>query len=99
MTELGWINQIHHTGCIIFEVLPNHMKIHSYLRLLNPRKQAAFRASLDRILSHVDKIQGKGVSGFMKLPYKNTRRFQHIDRKTDHFYPRNPKEVMAQLDE
>ncbi|WP_110455822.1 protein kinase domain-containing protein [Shewanella algidipiscicola] len=91
MTELGWINQIHHTGCIIFEVLPHHMKIHSYLRLLNPRKQAAFRASLDRILSHVDKIQGKGVSGFMKLPYKNTRRFNHIDSKPAHFYPKNPK--------
>ncbi|WP_119977263.1 serine/threonine protein kinase [Shewanella algidipiscicola] len=91
MTELGWINQIHHTGCIIFEVLPHHMKIHSYLRLLNPRKQAAFRASLDRILSHVDKIQGKGVSGFMKLPYKNTRRFNHIDSKPEHFYPKNPK--------
>lgn len=93
MTELGWINQIHHTGCIIFEVLPKHMKIHSYLRLLNPRKQAAFRASLDRILSHVDKIQGKGVSGFMKLPYKNTRRFNHIDKKPDFFYPKNPKAV------
>ncbi|MCZ4335826.1 protein kinase domain-containing protein [Shewanella colwelliana] len=91
MTELGWINQIHHTGCIIFEVLPNHMKIHSYLRLLNPRKQAAFRASLDRILSHVGKIQGKGVSGFMKLPYKNTRRFNHLDRLEDNFYPKNPK--------
>ncbi len=93
MTELGWINQIHHTGCIIFEVLPNHMKIHSYLRLLNPRKQAAFRASLDRILSHVDKIQGKGVSGFMKLPYKNTRKFNLIERRADRFYPRNPKQL------
>ena len=93
MTELGWINQIHHTGCIIFEVLPNHMKIHSYLRLLNPRKQAAFRASLDRILAHVDKIQGKGVSGFMKLPYKNTRKFNLIERRCDRFYPRNPKQL------
>lgn len=92
MTELSWINKIHHTGCIIFEVLPKHMKVHCYLRLLNPRKQAAFRASLDRILSHVDKIQGKGVSGFMKLPYKNTRRFSHIDSKDEWFYPKNPKE-------
>lgn len=93
MTELGWINQIHHTGCIIFEALPNHLKIHSYLRLLNPRKQAAFRASLDRILHHATKIQGHGVSGFMKLPYKNTRQFSHIDRKSDHFYPKNPKQA------
>jgi non-specific serine/threonine protein kinase len=92
MTELSWINKIHHTGCIIFEVLPHHMKVHSYLRLLNPRKQAAFRACLDRILIHVDKIQGKGVSGFMKLPYKNTRRFSHIDSKDEWFYPKNPKE-------
>lgn len=91
INELAWINKIHHTGCIIFEVLPNHMKIHSYLRLLNPRKQAAFRASLDRILSHVNKIQGKGVSGFMKLPYKNTRKFSQIDCKEEKFYPRNPK--------
>ncbi len=91
MTELAWINQIHHTGCIIFEVLPQHMKIHSYLRLLNPRKQAAFRGSLDRILSHVGKIQGKGVAGFMKLPYKNTRKFSVIEKQADRFYPRNPK--------
>ncbi|BAJ03675.1 protein kinase domain-containing protein [Shewanella violacea] len=91
MTELVWINKIHHTGCIIFEVLPKHMKIHSYLRLLNPRKQAAFRASLNRILSHVGKIQGKGVSGFMKLPYKNTRKFSHIDSREEYFYPKNPK--------
>ncbi|WP_083700266.1 protein kinase [Shewanella sp. UCD-KL12] len=91
MTELAWINKIHHTGCIIFEVLPNHMKIHSYLRLLNPRKQADFRASLSRILSHVGKIQGKGVSGFMKLPYKNTRKFSHINCKEEYFYPKNPK--------
>lgn len=91
MTELAWINQIHHTGCIIFEVLPQHMKIHSYLRLLNPRKQAAFRGSLDRILSHVGKIQGKGVAGFMKLPYKNTRKFSVIEKQADRFYPKNPK--------
>jgi len=96
INELAWINKIHHTGCIIFEVLPNHMKIHSYLRLLNPRKQAAFRASLDRILSHVDKIQGKGVSGFMKLPYKNTRKFSHIDCKEENYYPRNPKELRSE---
>jgi non-specific serine/threonine protein kinase len=96
MTELGWLNQIHHTGCIIFEALPNHLKIHSYLRLLNPRKQAAFRACLDRIITHANKIQGHGISGFMKLPYKNTRQFSHIDRKADDFYPRNPKVIVAE---
>ncbi|MDB2387134.1 protein kinase [Shewanella sp.] len=93
MAELRLINQIHHTGCIIFEALPNHMKIHSYLRLLNPRKQVEFKGCLDRILTHVDKIQGQGVSGFMKLPYKNTRKFSHIERKPDKFYPRNPKQI------
>lgn len=91
MAELAALNQIHHTGCIIFEVLPHHMKVHSYLRLLNPRKQAAFRACLDRILHHVGKIQGHGVSGFMKLPYKNTRKFNNIESKEDYFYPKNPK--------
>lgn len=94
MQELNHINKIHHTGCIIFEALPNHMKIHSYLRLLNPRKQAAFRASLDRILSHVKKIQGQGVSGFMKLPYKSTRQFHAISHQPDHFYPKNPKDFL-----
>lgn len=93
MTELGWLNQIHHTGCIIFEALPTHLKIHSYLRLLNPRKQAAFRASLDRIIANADKIQGHGISGFMKLPYKNTRQFSHLDKKPDLFYPKNPKKL------
>lgn len=93
MTELNSINKIHHTGCIIFEVLPKHMKIHSYLRLLNPKKQVEFRASLDSILRHLDKIQGKGISGFMKLPYKNTRKFSHIDCKKEWFYPKNPKDI------
>lgn len=31
----------------------------------------------------------------MKLPYKNTRRFTHLERKADHFYPKNPKEIGA----
>jgi non-specific serine/threonine protein kinase len=91
MAELERLNLIHHTGCIIFEALPTHLKIHSYLRLLNPRKQAQFRACLDRILLHVDKIHGQGVSGFMKLPYKNTREFSHLQRRPERFFPRNPK--------
>ncbi|MGZ9897308.1 protein kinase domain-containing protein [Shewanella gaetbuli] len=93
MAELAIINQIHHTGCIIFEALPTHLKIHSYLRLLNPRKQAAFRGCLDRIIAHASKIQGHGISGFMKLPYKNTRRFSSLDKKPDWFFPRNPKVI------
>ncbi|MCF1432103.1 MAG: protein kinase [Shewanella sp.] len=95
MAELGNLNQIHHTGCIIFEVLPTHMKIHSYFKLLNPRRHAAFRACLDRILNHVGKIQGYGVSGFMKLPYKNTRKFNYLDVLPERFYPKNPRNPLG----
>ncbi|SHI24988.1 protein kinase domain-containing protein [Ferrimonas marina] len=91
LNELGRLNLIHHTGCIIFEVLPDHMKIHSYLRLLNPRKQAEFAATLGRILAQVDQITDLGVSGFMKLPYKNTRRFEHQAQQNSRFYPKDPK--------
>ncbi|GLS82399.1 protein kinase domain-containing protein [Paraferrimonas haliotis] len=94
MSELGRLNQIHHTGCIIFEALPTHLKVHSYLRLLNPRKQAAFRQALDRILSHVGKIKGMGISGFMKLPYKNTRELQYQPQLPEHYYPKNPKQYL-----
>ncbi|KFZ38880.1 serine/threonine protein kinase [Shewanella mangrovi] len=91
MNELSRLNHIHHTGCIIFEALPTHLKIHNYLKLLDPHRQQVFQGCLERILQHVDKIHGQGVSGFMKLPYKNTRQFSHLERKQDHFYPRNPK--------
>ncbi|GAA4899587.1 protein kinase domain-containing protein [Ferrimonas pelagia] len=91
LNELAKLNLIHHTGCIIFEVLPDHLKIHSYLRLLNPRKQVEFRACLDRILACVPQIADLGVSGFMKLPYKNTRRFEHVACQPDRFYPKDPR--------
>lgn len=97
MNELSRLNHIHHTGCIIFEALPTHLKIHSYLKLLDPRRKSVFEGCLARILQHVDKIQGQGVSGFMKLPYKNTREFSHLERKADNFYPRNPKAKNAAL--
>lgn len=29
------LNQIHHTGCIIFESLPDRLKVHHYYRLLD----------------------------------------------------------------
>ena len=47
-------------------------------------------------MTHANKIQGHGISGFMKLPYKNTRQFSHIDRKADDFYPRNPKVIVSE---
>lgn len=75
LDELAKLNDIHHTGCIIFEVLETHLKLHNYLRLLNTDREADFQQCLDRIVGHIPKIRGLGVSGFMKLPYKNTRHF------------------------
>ncbi|MBW3141101.1 protein kinase domain-containing protein [Ferrimonas balearica] len=91
MAELGRLNLIHHTGCIIFEVLEDHLKIHSYLRLLNPRKADEFRACLARILDAVGDIDDLGIAGFMKLPYKNTRQFQPHGGAEPRYYPRDPR--------
>jgi len=91
MAELAKLNLIHHTGCIIFEVLPKHLKIHSYLRLLNHEKQSEFKQCLANILKLLPTITGLGISGFMKLPYKDTRFFEHINSLPDNFYPKNPK--------
>ena len=91
MTVLAQLNLIHHTGCIIFEVLPKHLKIHSYLMLLNHEKEAGFKACLAQVLALLPTIDGVGISGFMKLPYKDTRFFEHISSMPDKFYPKNPK--------
>lgn len=91
MAVLAELNLIHHTGCIIFEILPKHLKIHSYLMLLNHDKKAAFTACLAKILTLLPTIDGIGISGFMKLPYKDTRFFEHINALPDKFYPKNPK--------
>jgi len=93
MTVLYRLNRIHHTGCIIFEVLPTHLKIHSYLRLLNHDKEQAFAQCLAEILQLLPTITGLGISGFMKLPYKDTRFFEHISRLPEKYYPVNPKLV------
>ncbi|MDX1559195.1 MAG: protein kinase [Marinobacter sp.] len=85
------LNAIHHTGMIIFEALPRHLKIHSHYRLLDPDREQEFRRLLDVILSSVEEIAGLGVSGFMKMPYKDTRFFPHIERLPDRYYPRNPR--------
>ncbi|MBN7769095.1 protein kinase [Marinobacter daepoensis] len=86
------LNSIHHTGMIIFEALPLHLKIHSHYRLLDPEREAEFQRLLDRILSAVEQITGLGVSGYMKMPYKDTRFFPHIERMPDRYYPRNPRQ-------
>lgn len=80
---LSRLNAIHHTGMIIFEALPTHLKIHSYYRLLDPAREAEFRACLETLLAAVPQIDGLGVSGYMKMPYKNTRHFAHRTRQVD----------------
>lgn len=91
--SLEALNEIHHTGMIIFEALPNHLKIHSYYRLLDPSREDEFRRRLEAILDAVGLIEGLGVSGFMKMPYKDTRLFPHVERQPERFYPRNPRQI------
>lgn len=93
MDVLAQLNQIHHTGCIIFEVLPTHLKIHSYLMLLNHEQETNFRLLLAQLLALLPTIKGLGISGFMKLPYKDTRFFEHISCLPEKYYPINPKAV------
>ncbi|WP_144823599.1 protein kinase domain-containing protein [Marinobacter piscensis] len=89
--SLEALNSIHHTGMIIFEALPLHLKIHSQYRLLDPDKEDEFRQRLDEILAALDQITGLGVSGFMKMPYKDARFFPYIERTPERYYPRNPR--------
>ncbi|OHY79168.1 phosphotransferase [Marinobacter sp. AC-23] len=91
ITSLEALNSIRHTGMIIFEALPLHLKIHSQYRLLDPEKEEEFRQRLDEILAAVDQITGLGVSGFMKMPYKDARFFPYIERMPERYYPRNPR--------
>lgn len=91
MAILAQMNLIHHTGCIIFEVLPTHLKVHSYLMLLNHDKEAEFAQCLKQIIDLLPTITGLGILGFMKLPYKSTRFFERIEQLPDRFYPKNPK--------
>lgn len=93
MAVLARLNLIHHTGCIIFEVLPTHLKIHSYLMLLNHDKENEFAQCLTELIKLLPTINGIGISGFMKLPYKDTRFFEHISELPERFYPKNPKLV------
>lgn len=75
MSYLSDMNKIHHTGCIIFESVDIELKIHNYLKLLDPAKEAEFSACLRGIMGNLHLIEGVGVSGFMKLPYKDTKFF------------------------
>ena len=97
MRVLQQLNDIHHTGMIIFEALPQHLKIHSYYRLLDPDKEHEFRTLLASMLAAVSQIEGLGVSGFMKMPYKDTRYFAHLASQPERYYPRDPREYVKKL--
>lgn len=93
MDDIVKLNLIRHTGCIIFEVTPLYMKIHSYYRLLDPSAETEFSRLLQNILSKISLITGEGVGGFMKLPYKDTRRFSHQLQQPAYHYPPNPQQA------
>ncbi|WP_114418289.1 protein kinase domain-containing protein [Marinospirillum perlucidum] len=86
LDEIARLNEIRHTGLIIFEVLPRHLKVHSYYVLLDQAREAEFAACLERISRAIPQISGLGVSGFMKMPYKNTRHLQKLDALPEHYY-------------
>lgn len=90
MDDIAKLNLIRHTGCIIFEVTPLYMKIHSYYRLLDPEAEPEFSRLLKSILTKVYLIRGEGVGGFMKLPYKDTRKFSQQTQAPQLLYPANP---------
>ncbi|MBF0277627.1 MAG: phosphotransferase [SAR324 cluster bacterium] len=75
LSIISELNTFHHTGVIIFESFRTHLKIHSYYVLMNPERKTEFRSLLDQIFQFLPDIHGLGVSGFMKLPYKDTRFF------------------------
>lgn len=85
------LNTIHHTGCIIFEALTLHLKVHSYYKLLDHNKEAQFRECLRKLVNFIPDIKGEGISGFMKLPYKDTRFFEHHEHLPDKFHPKHPR--------
>jgi non-specific serine/threonine protein kinase len=80
------LNSIHHTGCIIFESLPKHLKIHNYYKLLDHQQEQQFKRLLEQIIALVPNIDGSGISGFMKLPYKDTRFFEHQSKAPTRYY-------------
>jgi len=61
------------------------------LTLLNHDKKAEFTQCFADILALLPTIKGHGISGFVKLPYKDTRFFEHITKLPERFYPKNPK--------
>ncbi|GAA6151132.1 serine/threonine protein kinase [Pseudoteredinibacter isoporae] len=95
MVVLAHMNSLHHTGCIIFESVELDLKIHNYLNLLDASKVEEFQQCLDQILENIHLIDGLGVSGFMKLPYKDTKFFTKQDQLPVHFY-QHPSKTLSQ---
>jgi non-specific serine/threonine protein kinase len=91
MAHIVALNEIRHTGCIIFEVLPKHLKIHNYYNLLDKTKVGEFTFHLNGILQNLKYIDDVGVSGFMKLPYKDAKLFCYQTCRSDLYYPQDPK--------
>jgi non-specific serine/threonine protein kinase len=92
MAVIRQLNSIHHTGCIIFESLPTHLKIHSDYKLLNHSMELEFKSLLKDVIDFIPIIEGIGISGFMKLPFKDTRFFTPQGQLPDKFYPRDPNQ-------
>lgn len=85
------LNHIHHSGCIIFEALPQHLKIHSYYKLLDLSKEQEFQDCLAELVALIPRVRGLGIAGYMKLPFKDTRVFEHHSQLPEQFYPKNPR--------
>jgi non-specific serine/threonine protein kinase len=93
MAVIRQLNSIHHNGCIIFESLPTHLKIHSDYKLLNHNMELEFKSLLKDVIDLIPTIEGLGISGFMKLPFKDTRFFTHQSQLPDKFYPKDPNQL------
>jgi len=94
METLAQLNLIHHTGCIIFESLEKNLKIHNYLSLLDASKTDQFSQLLNKLIAQVPLIQGTGVSGFMKFPYKDSKYFPQLVSMPENFMSANPKLII-----
>ncbi len=90
MAILTQMNDIHHSGCIIFESVEQDLKIHNSLRLLDPEREQDFRRCLSSIIERLHLIEGLGVSGFMKLPDKDTQYFSYQSKLPERYCPKHP---------
>ena len=80
-------------GVLFLKSIKSISKIHTNLTLFESEKAPLFTSYLERLLQSISFIDDVGISGFMKLPYKDTRRFTQQARIPDAFYPRNIKTI------